>query len=87
MREFLLCKHDRMNDCYQFSFFFQSRHNAEEFDIFSLDDVDAAFDKIHQLKYQQTVTLKGRSNILYYHECHNLIYNDFQKLKIETDKI
>ena len=40
-------------------FSFQSRHNTEDFDIFSLDDVDAAFDKINQLKYSQTVSLKG----------------------------
>ncbi|XP_023227191.1 cleavage and polyadenylation specificity factor subunit 2-like [Centruroides sculpturatus] len=39
---------------------FQSRHNTEEFDLFTLDDVDAAFDKIIQLKYSQTVSLKGK---------------------------
>ncbi|CAB3385908.1 Hypothetical predicted protein [Cloeon dipterum] len=39
---------------------YQSRTNMEEFDIFSLDDVDAAFDKIIQLKYNQTITLKGK---------------------------
>ena len=44
------------------SFFVQqSRHNAEDFDLFTLDDVDAAFDKIIQLKYSQTVTLKGNN--------------------------
>lgn len=37
----------------------QSRHNYEDFDLFSLDDVDAAFDKIIQLKYSQHVSLKG----------------------------
>ena len=37
----------------------QSRHNTEEFNMFTLDDVDAAFDKILQLKYSQTVSLKG----------------------------
>ena len=42
-----------------FSYFFQSRHNMEEFDLFTLDDVDAAFDKIVQLKYNQSVALKG----------------------------
>lgn len=41
---------------------YQSRHNAEDFDIFTLDDVDAAFDKIIQLKYSQTVTLKGKGH-------------------------
>lgn len=39
---------------------FQSRHNTEEFDLFTLDDVDAAFDKIIQLKYNQSVGLKGK---------------------------
>ncbi|XP_059486908.1 probable cleavage and polyadenylation specificity factor subunit 2 [Neocloeon triangulifer] len=39
---------------------YQSRTNMEDFDIFSLDDVDAAFDKIIQLKYNQTVALKGK---------------------------
>lgn len=32
----------------------------EDFDLFTLDDVDAAFDKIVQLKYNQSVPLKGR---------------------------
>ncbi|CAG0891466.1 unnamed protein product [Darwinula stevensoni] len=39
---------------------YQSHSNVEEFTIFTLDDVDAAFDKIIQLKYNQTVTLKGK---------------------------
>lgn len=39
---------------------FQSHHNGEEFDIFTLDDVDAVFDKVIQLKYSQTVSLKGK---------------------------
>lgn len=43
---------------------FQSRHNAEDFDLFTLDDVDAAFDKIIQLKYLQTVNLKGMFMII-----------------------
>ena len=38
----------------------KSRHNTEEFELFTLDDVDSAFDKIQQLKYSQTVSLKGR---------------------------
>ncbi|RWS18002.1 cleavage and polyadenylation specificity factor subunit 2-like protein [Dinothrombium tinctorium] len=38
----------------------QSRHNYEDFTLFSLDDVDAAFDKIIQLKYNQSVALKGK---------------------------
>jgi hypothetical protein len=41
-------------------FFLQSRHNTGEFDVFTLDDIDAAFDKITQLKYSQNVSLKGK---------------------------
>lgn len=43
--------------------YYQSRHNTEEFDLFTLDDVDAAFDKIIQLKYSQTTNLVGMWNI------------------------
>lgn len=43
-----------------FVFFFQSRHNTEDFTLFTLDDVDAAFDKIQQLKFSQIVNLKGK---------------------------
>lgn len=39
---------------------FQSRHDMEEFDLFTLDDVDAAFDKIVQLKYNQSINMKGK---------------------------
>lgn len=38
---------------------YQSRHNGEDFTLFTLDDVDAAFDLIIQVKYSQTVQLKG----------------------------
>lgn len=40
---------------------YQSHYNMEEFDLFTLDDVDAAFDKITQLKYNQTISLKGNN--------------------------
>nr|CAI5856676.1 unnamed protein product [Callosobruchus analis] len=39
---------------------YQSQYNMKEFCIFSLDDVDATFEKIIQLKYNQTVPLKGK---------------------------
>ena len=39
---------------------YQSRHNCEDFDLFTLDDVDAAFDLIVQVKYSQTIQLKGK---------------------------
>lgn len=32
----------------------------EDFDLFNLDDVDAAFDKMIQLKYNQSVPMKGK---------------------------
>ncbi|CAD5125049.1 unnamed protein product [Dimorphilus gyrociliatus] len=41
---------------------YQSRHSCEHFEIFTLDDVDAAFEKIKQLKYLQTVGLKGKGH-------------------------
>ena len=43
--------------------FQQSRHNTEDFNLFTLDDVDAAFDKIIQLKYSQTISLKGKKTV------------------------
>ena len=36
-----------------------SHRNTEEFDLFNLDDIDAAFDKILQLEYNHPVHLKG----------------------------
>lgn len=42
---------------------YQSHYNMEEFDLFTLDDVDAAFDKIIQLKYNQSVSMKGYNYI------------------------
>ncbi len=38
---------------------FQARHNVEDFDVFTLDEVDKAFEMITQLKYNQSVALKG----------------------------
>lgn len=42
----------------------QSRHNTEDFSLFTLDDVDSAFDKIQQLKYSQIVNLKGKALVI-----------------------
>ncbi|KAF5272426.1 hypothetical protein FQA39_LY07894 [Lamprigera yunnana] len=39
---------------------YQSHYNMEDFNLFTLDDVDAAFDKIIQLKYNQSISLKGK---------------------------
>ncbi|CAH1731732.1 probable cleavage and polyadenylation specificity factor subunit 2 [Aphis gossypii] len=38
----------------------QSLCNVEDFTLFDLDDVDAAFDKVIQVKYNQIVSLKGK---------------------------
>jgi len=39
---------------------YQARHNIEEFALYTLDEVDMAFEKITQLKYNQSVSLKGK---------------------------
>ncbi|GAU88227.1 hypothetical protein RvY_00967 [Ramazzottius varieornatus] len=39
---------------------YQSRHDYEDFQMFTLDHIDTAFDKITQVKYNQTVILKGK---------------------------
>ena len=39
---------------------FQDRANVEDFDLFSLDEVDKTFDMMTQLKYNQTLELKGK---------------------------
>ena len=44
----------------------QARHNIEEFDLFTLDEVDASFEKITQLKYNQSVQLKGKGQVTDY---------------------
>ncbi|GAA43367.2 cleavage and polyadenylation specificity factor subunit 2, partial [Clonorchis sinensis] len=40
--------------------FYQSMYASEDFTAFTLDDVDAAFDLVVQVKYQQTINLPGR---------------------------
>lgn len=39
---------------------FLSRSSNEDFDLFTLDDIDASFEKMQQLKYSQTISLKGK---------------------------
>ncbi|GFO32279.1 cleavage and polyadenylation specificity factor subunit 2-like [Plakobranchus ocellatus] len=41
---------------------YQSRHNSQDFNKFTLDDVDVAFDKIIQLEYSQSIVLKGKGH-------------------------
>ncbi|CAL2045573.1 unnamed protein product [Caenorhabditis brenneri] len=40
-----------------------SHLDVEEFDHYTLDDVDMAFEKVEQVKYNQTVVLKGDSGV------------------------
>lgn len=35
----------------------QGKLSNEDFDLFSFDDIDAVFDRVEQLKYNQTVSL------------------------------
>ncbi len=37
----------------------------EDFDLFNLDDVDNSFDKVVQLKYSQSVPLKGMHFLIF----------------------
>lgn len=39
---------------------YQSQYNMKPFMLFNLDDVDTTFDRIIQLKYNQSVALKGK---------------------------
>lgn len=40
----------------------QSKHNYEDFNLFTLDDIDLAFERIVQLKYNQSLELKGKGH-------------------------
>ncbi|CAI2353228.1 unnamed protein product [Caenorhabditis sp. 36 PRJEB53466] len=40
-----------------------SHLDVEDFEYYSLDDVDMAFEKVEQVKYNQTVVLKGDSGV------------------------
>ena len=37
----------------------QSRLSGEDFDLFNLDDVDAAFERVVELKHNQTENMRG----------------------------
>ncbi len=39
---------------------FQSRFISDDFSVFTLDDVDDAFQLVTQVKYQQTINLQGK---------------------------
>ncbi|XP_018013297.1 probable cleavage and polyadenylation specificity factor subunit 2 [Hyalella azteca] len=39
---------------------YQSHHSYDEFELFDLDDVDAAFERIIQVKYHQSINMRGK---------------------------
>ncbi|CAG8545924.1 6099_t:CDS:10, partial [Ambispora leptoticha] len=72
-----------MYDCYQ------SKANEEEFDTFALDNVDAAFEKVTQLKYSQPTALTGKCQgitITAYSAGHT-IGGTLWKIKKDTEEI
>ncbi|KAF2359510.1 Zn-dependent metallo-hydrolase RNA specificity domain [Trinorchestia longiramus] len=39
---------------------YQSHHSYDEFELFDLDDVDTAFERIIQVKYHQSINMRGK---------------------------
>lgn len=62
--------------------FMQSRNNSEDFTLFTLDDVDSAFDKIQQLKYSQIVNLKGEFSVRLQQRSSHLCFKGTQVFHI-----
>jgi len=61
----------------------QSRSNSEDFTLFTLDHVDAAFDLFVQLKYDQSIPLEGLFKYLGKKKKKNLRFFSVQ----EMDKV
>jgi cleavage and polyadenylation specificity factor subunit 2 len=68
---------------------FQARYNQEDFDLFTVDDIDLAFEKFSQLKYQQKVYLeaKGEGIELLPLNAGHMIGGTFWRIKKETEEI
>ncbi len=49
-----------INCCFFLISILQSHTRNEDFDLFALNDIDFAFDKIEQLSYRQKINLKER---------------------------
>jgi len=49
---------------------YQSKHEQSDFDMFTLDDIDNAFDKVTQLKYSQHFLLTGTRATRLYDTCN-----------------
>jgi len=68
---------------------YQNRYSNEDFTLFNLDDVDAAFDKFVQLKYSQRVTFEGNGAGIEItaHPAGHLIGGSVWKIKKENEEI
>jgi cleavage and polyadenylation specificity factor subunit 2 len=68
---------------------YQSHANNEEFDIFNLDDVDAAFEKLVPLKYSQPYHLagKGKGITITAYAAGHTIGGSIWKIKKENEEI
>lgn len=66
--------------------FFQSKEQSEDFGLFSLDDIDAAFDLFHQLKYSQTIQLPQGITISPFAAGHT-VGGTIWKIRKETEEI
>ncbi|KAI9283519.1 beta-lactamase-like protein [Umbelopsis sp. AD052] len=67
----------------------QAKVNEQEFDVFTLEDVDSAFDKITPLRYSQPTALQGKCKgitITAYSAAHT-IGGTVWKIKKDTDEI
>jgi len=65
---------------------YESRSSCENFEIFNLDDVDAAFEKCQQLKYLQRTMLAGGIEITP-HLAGHIVGGTIWKIKKETEEI
>ncbi|KAL1923357.1 uncharacterized protein VTP21DRAFT_8337 [Calcarisporiella thermophila] len=68
---------------------FQSKTNEEEFTLFSLEDVDNAFDRIQLLRYSQPVELQGNCKgiMITAYAAGHTVGGTIWKLKKDTDEI
>ncbi|KAK4535068.1 hypothetical protein CDCA_CDCA03G1093 [Cyanidium caldarium] len=64
----------------------QQRNAGEEFDVFSLDDVDEAFERVHPVKYQQVIDLGQGVQATPYPAGH-LLGGAVWKLQKESEEI
>ncbi len=58
---------------------YESRHSVEDFDLFTLDEVDKTFEMITQLKYNQTVYLKGEHNLTHLNDWSLTAFSSVRK--------